>query len=304
MTNNHVLLIWCGLMGLTVGSFLNVVVYRLPRKCMSICGARSLCPTCRKMIPWYDNIPVVSYLLLRGRCSNCRAPISPRYMLVELLTGALFVALGWKYLVDWTGGGFVAETWPLFAIYAVYVSALIACTFIDIDLRIIPNEISLGGMALVPVISFFVPALQKQGLQAVVDGYVNFPWVGQFASLPWGENIAALACSLLGLLFGGGLIYVVAVFGRIIFRKEAMGGGDLKLLAMIGAVAGWQGALVVFLLACFVGAILGVIVMLFTKDHYMPFGPYLALGAAAYIFVLPILVGLYDWYIGLLMGQA
>ncbi|MFH1550825.1 MAG: prepilin peptidase [Planctomycetota bacterium] len=295
MDISTLVLIWCGLLGLVLGSFLNVVIYRLPRKCMTIFGARSLCPHCLKTIAWYDNIPVISYLMLAGKCRHCKKPISPGYMMVEIITGGFVFLLGHRFLVNWDVGGVFADTWPLFIIYAVFVCALIAVTFIDIRLRIIPNEISIGGILIAPVVSFFYPALHQQGL-------ANFPWREQVMRLPWGENLVGLFSSLMGMLVGAAIIYVVAVLGRILFRKEAMGGGDLKLLAMMGAVIGWQGTIVVFLVACLVGAIFGVLVILITKEHYMPFGPYLALGAVIYLFLGDLLVKGYYWYTGLLQG--
>lgn len=268
-----VLLVWCGLLGLALGSFLNVVIYRLPRQCDSILRGRSFCPRCLKQIAWYDNVPLLSYALLRGRCRHCGGRISPRYLLVEFLTGALLAYLAFRFLLDGSGEGVFAAEWPLFCIYGALMAALIACTFIDIRLRIIPDEIDKPFILIGLAASFAYPALHRETVE-------HFIWRGQMAGWPMAANFTGLFSSLFGALVGAAVILFVGVVGKALFKKEAMGFGDVKFMAMIGAFAGWDMTLLAFLLACFTGAIIGAVMLIVTKDHYMPFGPYLALGAA------------------------
>ncbi|RKY29271.1 MAG: hypothetical protein DRP79_00885, partial [Planctomycetota bacterium] len=286
-----------GLFGLALGSFLNVVIYRLPRKCDSIFRGRSFCPQCAKQIAWYDNIPLLSYILLGGRCRHCGARISPRYFLVELLTGGLFAYLAHRFLLDDTAAGLFDEKWPLFLIYGGLTAALIACTFIDIRLRIIPDEIDKPFIVIGPVVSFFYPLLHK-------DTVENFIWRRQLADWPMAENFMGFFSSIFGVAVGAGIIILVGLFGKALFRKEAMGFGDVKFLAMIGGFLGWDMTLLAFLLACFTGALIGVVVMIVTKDHYMPFGPNLALGAVAVILFRDVINRGIESYMQMLRGDS
>ncbi len=237
---NTLILIWIGAVGLAIGSFLNVVIYRLPLKKRFGLG-RSICPKCGTQLRWYHNIPLASWAALRGKCAFCRQPISWRYPLVELMTAGAYVYF-WAYL------GFS----PMFFVWAALVSALIVIIFVDLDHQIIPDSITLSGMA-----------------------------AGQAASfLPNGLGIVQ---SLIGLVVGGGSLYLIAVLGEALFRKEAMGGGDIKMAAMLGAFLGWQKVLLVFLAAAVIGLVVGVIAMLISskmrRDRMIPFGPYLAVAA-------------------------
>lgn len=259
-------------LGACIGSFLNVVIYRLPRadEGLSLTHPRlSLCPSCGKTIKWYDNIPLLSYFALLGRCRACKAKISLRYFAVELLTAGLFTYLAVRLIGDRAPTG---EAIALFAVLAALASALVAVTFIDIEFRIIPDRIDLPGIALAPLIALAVPALHlgHRDLEtlrlALVDPAAN-------------PRLYAVLASLVGIAVGGGVIWLVGFLGSIAFRKEAMGLGDVKLLAMIGGYLGWKGALLALLLACFSGAAIGIVVKLVTKDPYIPFGPFLALGA-------------------------
>lgn len=285
----------CALVGLAVGSFLNVVIYRLPRKCESIVKGRSFCPSCRKPIAWFDNVPLLSYLILRGKCRHCGAKISARYFLVELFSGALVTWLAYKFLLSRSSWEVFAPTWPLFAIYSVLALAMVACSVIDLRLRIIPDEIDKPFMLLGPIVSFIYPALQSATA-------AHFPWREQVMRWPMGENFIALFMSVFGLFVGGAIIYVAAVLGKALFRKEAMGGGDLKFLAMIGGFVGWEMVLIAFLLACLSGAIIGVIIIAVTKNHYMPFGPFLAIGALLVMLFRDEILGIVKWYLRMLAG--
>src|SRR5262245_57061381 len=157
-----VLFIFSGLLGLVVGSFLNVCIFRLPRNCMSIVKPRSRCPKCLTWIAWYDNLPVVSWTLLGGKCRHCKNPISIRYTLVELLTGALFLYAGWRALYGVDAPGW--QQGVQFALEAWFISALIVSTFIDLEFRILPDEITLSGVVIGLAASAAFPFLHSNDL--------------------------------------------------------------------------------------------------------------------------------------------
>jgi len=238
------------LAGLIVGSFLNVCIYRMPSE-KSIVMPRSYCPACKHQIPWYDNIPVLSFILLLGKCRFCKNRISLRYIVVEVLTALIFAVIV-KEL------GLNAAS----IIYMVLSCGLIIATFIDFEHQIIPDEITYGGMALGLLLSFAFPQLHNTA-----------------------NRFYALRESLFGLILGGILILLIASIGTIAFRKKlkeigqesAMGGGDVKYLAMIGAFLGWQGAVLVFFMAPFFGSVIGVIEKLRNRTDIIPYGPYLSI---------------------------
>lgn len=248
-----------------IGSFLNVVIYRLPAG-LSVVRPRSRCPRCERWIPWHENIPVLSFLFLGAKCRGCRAHISWRYPGVEALTGALFVAATWLLLRDGLGG---AERWIHLAAAFVYLGLLVALTFIDIDHRILPDRLTKPGMAAGAVFSVLLPALQGPG------GITSLP--------PAGE---ALLLSLAGMALGYGSIWIVGWLGEKAFRREAMGLGDAKLLAMVGAFSGPKGVLLAGALGLLVGLVTGLVHQARTRDAAFPFGPALAVGGAA-VFLAP-----------------
>ena len=253
MTPWHAILLFIFILGIVVGSFANVLIYRLPRK-ESIVSPGSHCPGCRKPIRWFDNIPVFSYLLLRGRCRSCGEPISWRYPAVELVNGLLYLGLAMRF-----GAGTVA------LILAPFVTAMVVIAFIDLDHRIIPNVISYPGMAAGLGLSFLA------GYPRPVD-------------------------SAIGLLAGGGFLYLVATGYYLITKR--MGMGDVKLLGMVGAYLGWQALPVTILLAAVTGSVIGVVAMKVQgedRTYAVPFGPFLALGALAHIFFGRELI---LWYLG------
>lgn len=225
--------------GLIVGSFSNVCIYRMPRE-ESVVKPRSHCPVCKKNIPWYDNIPILSYILLKAKCRSCGVRIPLKYPLVELITALLFVAVVRVFGLNIHSIGLL-----------VLVCGLIISSFIDIDFRIIPDIISVGGIAV-----------------GLILGLINRSIVG----------------SLLGVLIGGGVIYLTGRIGDFIFKKESMGGGDVKFLAMIGAFLGWKLALLTFFIAPLFGAVVGIYHKIRTKDSTIPYGPFLALGALIALF--------------------
>jgi leader peptidase (prepilin peptidase) / N-methyltransferase len=241
------------LAGMCIGSFLNVCIYRLPAG-QSIVFPGSRCLHCGTAIRFYDNIPLASFVWLRGRCRHCRTAIPWRYPLVELLSGVLALTVFIKF-------GFS----PLAGIYYVFISLLVLVTFIDIDQRIIPDTITLPGIPLFFAVSFAVPT----------TSVVN---------------------SLVGIVVGGGGLLLVAWAYRLIARKEGMGGGDIKLLAMIGALVGWQGVLFTVFVGSAIGSLTGLAIMLKTRGGMklaVPFGPFLSLGTVVYIFWGPRII---RWY--------
>src|SRR5882672_67348 len=249
-----VLFVFSGLFGLVIGSFLNVCIFRLPRNCMSIVGPRSRCPKCLNWIAWFDNIPVLSWGVLGGKCRHCRNPISVRYTLVELLTGVLFLVAGWRALHGVPAPGLPQAVG--FALEAWLVAAMIVCTFIDLEFRILPDEITLSGIVIGLAASAAFPFLHGGSLLDLEADALpldhGWHWLPGHG-LPWAvrePHLASLLASLAGALAGGGSIWLVGVLGKLIFRKDAMGFGDVKYMAMIGAVLGWWGVLLSFVIAC------------------------------------------------------
>ncbi|MBN2097068.1 MAG: prepilin peptidase [Candidatus Omnitrophica bacterium] len=242
MNEQIILKIFLFCLGATIGSFLNVCIYRLARR-QSIVRPGSHCPHCKHPINWYDNIPLLSYILLKRRCRHCGFKISFQYFFVELLTAGLFV-----FLVSHFGLG------VFFWIYAALCSSLIVVSFIDLDIQEIPDEISLSGILIGLLLSFVFPQLQ---------GTLS--------------HQRALLNSFLGLLAGGGSIYVTGLIGNAIFKKESMGGGDVKLMAMLGTFIGWKLALLTFFLAPFFGAAVGIVIKIREGKSLIPYGPFLSL---------------------------
>ncbi len=241
-----------GVFGAIIGSFLNVVIYRVPRG-LSVVRPRSSCPECGRPIRPWENVPVLGFIWLRGRCAGCKARIPLRYPIVELLTAGLFIAVGAHF-----GFG------PTLPFRFFFIAALIAIAWIDLDVRIIPDSLSVGGIAVGLVGSFFLPV-----------------------SLPM---------SLLGVVVGGGILWLLAVGYRYATGVDGMGGGDIKLAAMIGAFLGPLGVLLVLFLASAIGAILGGILMIAGRAGRrtaLPFGTLLAPAAVAALFAAPIF---FAWY--------
>lgn len=232
------------ILGAVVGSFLNVCICRLPRD-ESIVSPPSHCPNCSCGIRWYDNIPLISYLLLRGKCRGCGTRISPQYPLVELLNGLLTLALFLRFGPTFS-----------FLVLFLFCSALVVITFIDLEHQIIPDEISLPGILLGFLFSFFMP---------------GHTWLN----------------SVIGILLGGGSLLLVASGYHWLTGKEGMGGGDIKLLAMMGAFLGWKAIPFIIFASSLVGSVIGISLMLIKKKDSklaIPFGPYLAFAAILYIF--------------------
>lgn len=250
-------------MGACVGSFLNVCIYRIPRE-ESVVKPRSHCPHCGMLIPWYLNIPVLSWLCLRGKCAKCGGPISFRYALVELLTALLFLAVYMKWAAP-----FLLSMPPLADVrmipcYWLVISGLLVGTFIDFEHYILPDSVTIGGMIAGPLLSAAIPALH--GATVFYEG---------------------LGYSLLGALVGFGLLYGVAELGERVFKKEAMGFGDVKLMGAIGAFLGWKAVLFTLFSSSLLGSLSGLGLIVCGKGKLqsrIPFGPYLAMGAMIWIF--------------------
>jgi len=258
-------------LGLCVGSFLNVCIYRMPRE-MSLARPGSHCPFCNEPIAWYDNIPVLSWLSLGGLCRRCGVLISPRYLFVELLTGAVFV---WIYGAHRAAAPDAALAHlSTFGAYVALASALIAASFVDIERMVIPDEVSVGGMYVGPILCAIFPGIIEH--DAFLTG-----WLLRVTGASGSEHLAGAVASVLGMGVGAAVIHAAGVFGKTLFRKEAMGFGDVKLMGMTGAFIGWQGALLAFFLACIFGAVIGVALLVRRRDTHIPFGPYLAAGTLA-----------------------
>lgn len=241
--------------GLIVGSFANVCIYRMPRE-KSIIRPGSHCPSCGTALRWYDNIPILSFLILAGRCRTCKKQISFRYPLVEFLTALLFLLAGRSL-------GIRAPLLLLLC-YWYFLLLLIIATFTDFEHMIIPDVISLPGIIVGLAASFIFPEMMRAM-----------------------SRFNGLTRSFLGLVSGGGVIWLIGIFGKAVFHKESMGGGDVKLMAMAGTFLGTKLTLLSIFLGSLFGALVGGILIAFrlkTRKDYIPFGPYLSLGVVVSLF--------------------
>lgn len=243
-----------GILGLAIGSFLNVLIYRLPRK-KPIIFDRSVCTKCGNRLKWYHNIPLVSFACLGGRCAYCTRKISWRYPTVEAVNALLYVYFLWQF-------GLTEQ----FFVFAFLSSVLLAIFFIDLDHQIIPDSFTLPGIGIGLAVSFIPGGLSP------LD-------------------------SLIGLLVGGGSLYLIAILGDWLFKKESMGGGDIKMAAMLGAFLGWQKVLFIFISAAAIGLVVSIVVMLLSKrmreERVIPFGPFLSAAAVLAIVYGDQLIRLY-----------
>lgn len=244
------------LFGAVIGSFLNVCILRWgaePKE--SVVRPPSHCPKCGIGLRWYDNVPIVSWLVLRGRCRGCGAPISIQYPLIELATALIWAWMAWRHGVS------------LEALRgAAFATVLLGIAMTDARAYIIPDEFSLGGLALGIV---FALAAGKQ----------------------------ALGVALLGAAVGFGMLWLVAMAGEWMFKQEAMGGGDIKMMAMVGAFLGWQGTLLTVFLGALIGSLIFVPLSLLGHKKLVPFGIFLAIGAAATYLVGPAIMAWYAAYL-------
>jgi len=255
------------LLGLCVGSFLNVVIHRLPAG-KSIVWPPSHCPSCLALIPWYDNLPVASYFVLRGRCRRCGARFSVRYMLVEAATGLIFLGYWLAYFRLGVRDG--ADHLGVYAVHMVLASALVASGVIDYERKEIYTSVTNLALAVGVAGSFLWPGVQRLG---AFDHRLP-DWTG------WARTDATLL-AVVGAAVGAGVIYLTRLLGSLAFRKEAMGLGDVYLMAAVGACLGWEAAVLVFFMAPFLGLIYGVWHMIRKRDTEVPYGPFLGLAAGA-----------------------
>lgn len=237
------------LIGAAVGSFLNVCMIRIPMR-ESIVFPASHCFSCRRPIAWFDNVPILSFFVLKGHCRNCRSKISWQYPIVEMLTALAFVLFYGMF-------GFTARG----ILYLVFSLALLAVSVIDWKDQIIPDAISLPGIVLGLGASLLFPGLHGSE-----------------------TRLAGLIQSGAGVLLGGGLLYLIGTVAEWLLKKEAMGGGDVKLLAMIGAFIGWRGIFWTLFAGSFAGALVGLYLRVRKGEERLPFGPCLAAAAVSYLF--------------------
>lgn len=247
--------------GLMVGSFLNVLIWRIPVE-EQVMRGRSHCRKCGKMIAWYDNVPLASFVALGGKCRHCKAPISWSYPAVELATGLLFAAIVARFQLSWAA-----------LVYGALAAALIVLTVVDLKEMILPDEITVPGIPVAIALSFLVPCLHLAASR----------WQG-------------LGLGLVGAATGAGVLLAIRALGTWFFKKEAMGLGDVKLMAMVGALIGpWKVLLVDFILAPVLGSVVGIVVLARQRKALIPipYGPFLALGTIVAVFWGDAILG---WY--------
>jgi leader peptidase (prepilin peptidase)/N-methyltransferase len=243
------------LFGAVIGSFLNVCIVRLPAD-QSVVSPPSRCPRCGKPVEWRDNIPVLSWVLLGGKCRGCREPISILYPLVELATAVLWGVMAWRYGLS-----------PEALKGALFGTLLLGIALTDAREYIIPNEFTYGGLAIGLILS------AAGGLSAVL-------------------------AALVGAAVGFGILWLVGVAGRWAFKEEAMGGGDIKMMAMVGSFVGWQGVLLTIFLGALAGTAIFLPLTLIGKKKLVPFGVFLAIGAAVTYVIGPAIIDWYRRYLG------
>lgn len=253
MNLSSLMAVYSALFGLALGSFINVCIYRIPLK-KSIINPPSTCPNCGEKIRFYDNIPLISYLLLLGKCRRCRHPISWQYPTVEALTGMLSLALFIRYGLSYQ-----------YFLFLLFIASLVTISFIDLHHKIIPDVLSLPGIIVGWATSFI---------------FVHISWLD----------------SLIGVIGGGGVLFLLGLSYKRLTGREGMGGGDVKLLAMIGAWMGWRALPLIVLISSLTGLVIGFVSLSLAGKGYrarIPFGPFLSLAALVYFFFGRELTSLY-----------
>lgn len=266
--NSALLYIFAFIFGSVVGSFLNVCIYRLPRE-ESIVFPASHCPSCGKGIRFYHNIPIFGYLALGGKCADCGSRISPLYPLVEALAGFTAVAVLAKF-------GLTLDA----AFYLALIYALIVITFIDLQHMIIPNVITIPGI--LAGLVFGALSTDWAASRALMER-VGYSLDGFLVLL----NEVPFLDSVFGLLIGGGVLFLIAFLYVALRKREGMGMGDVKLLAMLGAFLGWEGVVFIMLVSSLIGTAAGLTLIFRKKENLryaIPFGPFLSIAAVIYIF--------------------
>lgn len=248
------ILIFLFVIGLCIGSFLNVCIYRVPLKMSVTKPLRSICPSCKRQLEWYENVPVFAWIAIGAKCRTCKAPISGQYPLVELLSGFAIVA---SFL-------FTEDVPTAILVYAL-TATLIVITFIDLEHKIIPNKISYPG---------------------IVIGLAVGLWQEFFPTFSYPVTTGMLD-SVYGFLLGGGFFYVIGELYYYATKRDGLGGGDIKLMAMTGALLGWRSIPPTIFVGSLAGALVGIVLMLFrgaNRQLEIPFGPWLSLGVLLYVF--------------------
>lgn len=272
------ILIFYAVLGLIIGSFLNVCIYRIPLQ-KSVVRPRSSCTHCGKQIPFYDNIPLLSYLLLRGRCRSCRTAISFRYPFVELLTGAAFLACA----LQWN---FTSPTY----VNSLFLAITVVLIFTDYDHRILPNVLTLPGIVVGILLSPFQdPALYlKDPLTVTIANLLEYPKA--LTLLPWIGSIT-------GAVIGGGVLLVIGMGYQKLRKRQGLGMGDVKMMAMVGAFLGWPLTFLTIFAGSILGLLAGIYLIAFHKQNLqakLPFGVFLGIGSALALFYgIPFL----NWYL-------
>ena len=275
--------LWIFGLGLIVGSFLNVCIHRIPEG-ISIVWPPSKCGYCSKHIVWYDNIPVLSYIFLRGKCRHCQHKISAQYPIVEFLTGIVFLLLFRSVLI--VSGGLISA----YIFFIIFCCLLIVGSFVDLRLHIIPNEITYTGLILAPIASLLCTGFHNLNSSlGYLDNSAN-QWIDSFLA------------SLIGIFVSGGLIFLCGVFGKLVFRKDAMGFGDVKLMGVIGGFLGWKLAVATFFLAPFFGLLFGLPKLILKRGNVIPYGPFLSLAAFICLLFKDYFVGFIDNYLDIYLS--
>lgn len=259
-----------GLFGAVIGSFLNVVIHRLPRE-ESIVLPSSRCPSCGATIAFYDNVPVLSYLMLGGRCRSCKTHISARYPAVEALTAFLWVAVAWR------DGLTFALPFDL-----VFVTAITALIFIDAEHMILPNAITYPGIVFALIARVAIPYVMGQPY------FDDLPGLKQVMLAGWSDSGASLVGALIGALVGGGSLWLMGEAWKKLRGVDAMGLGDVKMMFMVGAYLGWRLTILNIFLGALSGSLIGIVITLYEgrKDlqRLLPYGVYLGIGAIVALF--------------------
>ena len=270
--------LWVFGLGLVIGSFLNVCIYRIPEG-ISLLWPASKCVNCSKRVVWYDNIPVLSYLFLKGKCRNCQHKISALYPITELITGIVFLSLFHSVIL--VKGDLVCA----YIFYLVFCCLLIVGSIVDLKLYIIPNEITYTGLILAPIAGLLcVGSRNLNSAQGYFDNSVN-------------QWMASLQTTIIGVFVAGGMIYLCGVIGKLVFRKDAMGFGDVKLMGVIGGFIGWKLAVATFFLAPFFGLLFGIPRLISRRGKMIPYGPFLSLAAFICLLFQDVTVGIIDNYL-------
>lgn len=273
-------------LGACIASFLNVVIWRAPRG-ESIVSPPSHCPKCNSPIKWYQNIPILSWLVLRGKCANCRAAISPRYIFVEALGGCLFLAAFFRYIyVPSSGSVYWTPMVGSLLVAWIWISLMIVGSFIDFDHQLLPDFTTVGGMVLGVVWAM------SEGVWSIIT----------FGRSYMAAALMPIAFSVGGLVFGFGLLWLVRWLGSKAFKREAMGMGDVFLMGAVGALFGPIAVIVTLILSSVFGSVVGIVLILLSKTKLggftpIPYGPYICMGCLAWMFYGPQIV---NWYMHLI----